>query len=167
MEFRDLYDEFRNPIFKTIKKGEKPKNGEFYVTVVIVIENTDGRFLIQKRSPSKGGLWATTGGHPKSGESSIEGILTEVKEEIGLDLDKDKIILFDTIQTEDDFVDYYYIKCPIDEDKIVLQEDEVSDYALKTKEEIYEMFDKKIFHPKHKYMMIKCFDFLENGGIYE
>ena len=165
MEFRDLYDEFRNPIFKTIKKGEKPKKGEFYVTVVIVIEDMDGRFLIQKRSLSKGGLWATTGGHPKAGESSLEGILTEVKEEMGLDLDKNKIVLFDTIKTEDDFVDYYYIKCPIDEKKIVLQKEEVSDYAFKTKKELFEMFDKKMFHSKHEYMMKKCFAFLENGGM--
>lgn len=167
MEFRDLYDGNRNPLHRTIKKGEKPIKGEYYVTVVIVIEDVTGKFLLQRRSIKKGGLWATTGGHPKSGESSLDGILTEVKEEMGLSLDKDKIVLFDTVKTEDDFVDYYYIKCPINEDEIVLEEAEVMDYAFKTKKEIYEMFDEGIFHPKHQEMMIKCFKFLNSGGSYE
>lgn len=44
------------------------------------IQNSAGKFLIQKRSEEKNGKFATMGGHPKSGESSIEGILTEVEE---------------------------------------------------------------------------------------
>lgn len=166
MEFRDLYDINRNPLHKTIKKGDKPKDGEFYVTVVIAIENMDGKFLIQKRSINKGGLWATTGGHPKTGESSLEGILSEVKEELGLTLNKKKIVLFDTVKTKKDFVDYYYIKCLINEDEIVLQESEVSDYTFKTKEEIEKMFEQGLFHHKHQFMMEKCFKYL-NGGNYE
>lgn len=37
---------------------------------------------MQKKSPDKGGDWGVTGGHPQSGETPIEGIITEVKEEL-------------------------------------------------------------------------------------
>ena len=86
MEYRDLYNENRIPLFKTIKKGEKPEEGMYYVSVAVALENTDGTFLLQKRSLKKGGLWGTVSGHPKSGETSLEGILTEIKEEMGLEV---------------------------------------------------------------------------------
>ena len=87
MEKRDLYDEKRNITGETILKGEKIPEGKYIVVVLIFIQNSEGKFLIQKRSDKKNGKFATTGGHPKSGESSIEGILTEVKEEIGQDVE--------------------------------------------------------------------------------
>lgn len=49
---------------------------------MVFIQNSKGKFLIQKRSKIKNGKYATTGGHPKSGEDSIQGIISEVKEEI-------------------------------------------------------------------------------------
>ena len=38
---------------------------------------------MQKRVPEKGGDWGVTGGHPKSGETPIQGMITEIKEELG------------------------------------------------------------------------------------
>ena len=52
------------------------------MVVMVVIRNSKGEFLMQKRVESKGGDWGVTGGHPKSGETPIEGIITEVKEVI-------------------------------------------------------------------------------------
>ena len=79
MERRDLYDKNRNFSGKTIYKSESVPEGSYIVVVLIYIQNSKGEFLLQKRSARKNGLWATTGGHPKSGEDSIQGILTEVK----------------------------------------------------------------------------------------
>ena len=81
MEKRDLYDKNRNLTGKTIYKGESIPEGSYIIVVLIYIQNSKGEFLLQKRSARKNGLWATTGGHPKSGEDSIQGILTEVKED--------------------------------------------------------------------------------------
>lgn len=84
MEKRDLYDKKRNLTGETIYKGEVVPEGLYIVVVLIYIQNSKGEFLLQKRSKRKNGLWATTGGHPKSGEDSIQGILAEIKEEIGI-----------------------------------------------------------------------------------
>ena len=110
MEYRDLYDENRNLTGEIIEKGKKIPSGRYILVVMIFIENSNGQFLIQKRSAEKGGKWATTGGHPKSGESSIEGICVEVEEEIGLKITKSEPTLFQTIKTNETFLDLYYIK---------------------------------------------------------
>ncbi len=91
-----------------IKKGENVPLGKYYITVVVFIENDQGQFLLQKRVQNKDGKWATTGGHPKSGQSSLEGIVAEIEEELGINVKQNELTLFKTIQTEDDFVDLYY-----------------------------------------------------------
>ena len=100
MEKRDLYDENKKLTGETIFKGEPVPKGRYYITVVIFIQNNEGKFLIQKRVIKKDGKWATTGGHPISGESSKQGIITEIKEELGIDVESKKIQLFKTIKTE-------------------------------------------------------------------
>ena len=81
MEKRDLYDENRQLTGETIYKGEEIPDGRYIIVVLVFIQNSKGEFLIQKRSEIKNGKYATTGGHCKTGESSIQGILTEIKEE--------------------------------------------------------------------------------------
>ena len=48
MEKRDLYDSNRNLTGETIYKGEQTPDGKFIVVVLIFIQNSEGKFLIQK-----------------------------------------------------------------------------------------------------------------------
>ena len=93
-EKRELYDINRNPSGVIIYKGESIPEDLYEMMVSIFIENSDGELLIQKRSEDKGGKWATTGGHPKAGESCLEGIVNEVYDKLqklsGADKDKYK-----------------------------------------------------------------------------
>ena len=127
MEKRDLYDENKILTGETIYKGQEVPKGRYYITVVVFIQNDKNEFLIQKRVAKKDGKWATTGGHPVSGETSKQGIITEIKEELGINVIENNIILFKTLKTEDDFVDIYYLKENINIDKIKIQEDELED----------------------------------------
>ena len=127
MEKRDLYDENKKLTGETIFKGEKVPKGRYYITVVVWIQNDEGDFLIQKRVLKKDGKWSTTGGHPVSGEASKQGIFTEIREELGLDLSDKEIILFKTIKTEEDFVDLYYLRANVDINNVVMQREEVED----------------------------------------
>ena len=110
MEKRDLYDENKQKTGEIIEKGQPVPTGKYYITVVVWMQNFKGEFLIQRTVPEKHHMWATTGGHPKSGESSLEGIVSEIKEELNLDVNPNELKLFKTIKTEDDFVDLYYLK---------------------------------------------------------
>lgn len=146
MEYRDLYDENKNLTGEKISINDEISKGKYINTVVIFIENNRGELLLQINK--KYNLWSTTGGHPKSGESSLDGIITEVKEELGIDISNDKLILFKTIKTEDDFVDLYYLKKDIDLMDIVRNE-EVGEVGWFNDEEILEMISKKKLIPSH------------------
>ena len=152
MEKRDLYDINRNLTGETIYKGEDIPEGRYINVVLVYIQNSEGKFLIQKRSKRKNGLFATTGGHPKSGESSVEGILTEVKEEIGLNLKPEDLTLYFSgrSETERVFWDDYYAKIDVsDIQSLKLQEDEVESVHWFSIEEILKLNEEGKFFRNH------------------
>jgi 8-oxo-dGTP pyrophosphatase MutT (NUDIX family) len=142
MEKRDLYDENRELTGETVYKGEPIPEGKYIIVVLVYIQNSDGKFLIQKRSKLKDGKYATTGGHVKSGETSVEGILSEVREELGLELNPDDLVLYYGNHSAEQqvFWDDYYIKLDIDDiSKLKLQEEEVESVKWATAEEMKQM----------------------------
>ena len=152
MEKRDLYDENRKLTGETIFKGEEIPKDKYIVVVLIFIQNSKGEFLIQKRSARKNGKFATTGGHPKSGESSIEGIITEVEEEIGLKLNPKDLKLYFSGKSEAErvFWDDYYVKMDIQDIKqLKLQEDEVSSIEWLSENEIINLVKQDKFFKNH------------------
>lgn len=160
MELRDLYDENKKLTGETIYKGQDVPKGRYYITVVIFIQNNKNEFLLQKRVKKKDGKWATTGGHPVSGETSKQGIITEIKEELGINVVEKNVELFKTIKTEDDFVDIYYLKEDIDINEIKIQKEEVEDVKWTTIEEIQKMIQQEIFSESHKAFFEDCLKYL-------
>lgn len=156
VERRDLYDKDRNLTGKTIAKGEEIPKGYYITIVVCFMENNNGKFLMQKRSVQKDGLWGTTGGHPKSGEDSLTGIHTEILEELGLDIDPNKLKLVTTVQDNKFICDIYYLKKDINLDDIIMQESEVADVKYFTLDEIEELYRKGDFKKSHYYMFKDC-----------
>ena len=161
MEKRDLYDENKILTGETIYKGQEVPKGRYYITVVVFIQNDKNEFLIQKRVAKKDGKWATTGGHPVSGETSKQGIITEIKEELGINVIENNIILFKTLKTEDDFVDIYYLKEKINIDKIKIQEDELEDVKWASKQEIEKLIENGQFSESHTEFFRDCLEFLK------
>ena len=152
MEYRDLYDKDRNLTGKTIAKGEEIPNGYYIRVVVCFMENSEGKFLMQKRSELKDGKWGTTGGHPKSGEDSLTGMYTEILEELGLDINKEELKLVTTEQDNKIICDIYYLKKDINLNEIVMQESEVADVKYLTLEEIEDLYENGEFKKSHYYM---------------
>lgn len=128
-ELLDLYDENRNLTGEVVKrfKDIKPEvpDGRFINIVIIFMENSRGEFLIQHTSVEKGGVYATTGGHVKSGSTNRDTVIIEVSEELGIDISNLDFKLFETVKFNKGFFDVYYLKCDIDIDDLVYQEDEV------------------------------------------
>ena len=152
MEKRDLYDINRNLTGETIFKGDEIPEGKYIIVVLVYIQNSKGQFLIQKRSKIKNGKLATTGGHAKSGESSVQGIISEVKEEIGLDLKEEDLRLYYSGKSDEErvFWDDYYIKMDVpDIQKLKLQEEEVESVCWLTVEQIRELKEKGEFWKNH------------------
>ena len=158
MEYRDLYDENKKLTGEKIQKDDPVPKGRYYITVVVWIENSKNEFLLQINK--KYNMWTTTGGHPKSGETSLDGIVTEIKEELGVDVDRDKLKLFKTIKTEDDFVDLYYLKEDINLNNIIKQEEEVSDVRWFSIDEIKQLISTNSFLPSHIDLFYECLKYL-------
>ncbi len=168
MEKRDLYDSKRNPTGETILKGEETPEGRYIVVVMVFIQNSKGDFLIQKRSERKNGKYATTGGHPKSGESSIQGLLTEVEEEIGLRLNPDDLQLYYSGKSEEKrvFWDDYYIKMDVEDIKeLKLQSDEVDDVEWFSESEIIELMKQDKFFKNHFEEFEILLDWLKHNNL--
>ena len=152
MEKRDLYDVNRNLTGEFIYKNDKIPTNKYILVVLVFIENSNGEFLIQKRAIQKNGKFATTGGHPKSGETSLEGMITEIYEELGLKINEDELQL--VLSSREDytqiFFDLYYMKKDININDLVLQKDEVDFVKWMTIDEIKhyistnEFFDKNV-----------------------
>ena len=158
MEIRDLYDSNKCLTGKTFVKGEQVPKGYYYLIVAVILENSLGQFLIQKRVLRKGGKWALTAGHPKSGESSLEGLCSEASEELGIDIKNDVPKLVDTWINNDQIFYIYYLKKDIDINDIVIQEEEVDDVRYASYDEIIEMNSRGEFHENHFILFSKCME---------
>jgi 8-oxo-dGTP pyrophosphatase MutT (NUDIX family) len=138
-ELRDLYDINSERTGKTYYKGDSIPEGYYPMVVMAVIRNSKGEFLMQKRVESKGGDWGVTGGHPKSGETPIEGMLTEVKEELGLSFSKDDFTLYDSGCDGKDCYKMYLVNKDIDLNDITIQEEELTEVRWFSMEELDNM----------------------------
>lgn len=161
MEYRDLYNDKRELTGERILKNDTIPDNRYIMMVVIFIENNNHEFLIQKRSSNKGGKWATTGGHPKSGESSLEGIVAEVREELGITINSPT--LFKKAEGKNTFCDLYYLKKEFDLSELTIQEEEVENVKWASIDEIRKLMENDSFNKGHFMMFQDCLEFIEKN----
>ena len=141
MEYWDLYDKDRKPLHRTIMRGEQFGEGEYYVCCEVCIANKDGKFLITRRHPSKwrGGMWEFTGGGVLAGETTLQGAMREVAEEIGIYAEESQFTYLITYTNKNYFMDVYLLKEDVILQNLHLQESEVTETKLADKKEIQQM----------------------------
>lgn len=148
MEILDVYDINGNKLNKTVERENKNlEDGEFIKLVTVWFRNGI-RYLIQLVSEKKGGVYAVTGGHIPSGISSREQAKVECKEELGFELEDEKLTYLGPVYEKRAIVDVYLYE---DEDvnledfEFVLQKEEVEEVVWLTKDEMEDMILKGIF----------------------
>lgn len=90
MEKWDVYNKYREKTGQECIRGEAIPDALYHLTVHVWIRNSRGEYLISQRSatrPTYPLMWECVGGSVLKGESSIEGAVREVKEEVGLNLE--------------------------------------------------------------------------------
>ena len=86
MELLDVYDQKGNPTGKTVERGKQNQflnNNEYVAIAQIYIENEKGEFLIGESAKNTDEEFVPVGGHLSHGETAVETILREAKEELG------------------------------------------------------------------------------------
>ena len=160
-ELRDLYDINSERTGKTFYKGDSIPEGYYPMVVMAVIRNSKGEFLMQKRVESKGGDWGVTGGHPKAGETPIEGMITEVKEELGLDFSKDDFTLYDSGCDGNDCYKMYLVNKDIDLNDITIQKEELTEVRWFSTKELDKMVSTGELNPDQTSCFKKACKFIK------
>lgn len=149
-EYFDVLDEKGNYTGKIEKRDKCHKEGLWHKAAVVFIINSKGQVLLQKRSPNKKmwpNMWdVTAGGHVLAGEFGFQALLRECKEELGIELKKEDITFIGSsisINIKGDIInkhfnEYYIANKEVDETKLQLQKEEVSEVKWLDREKIIE-----------------------------
>lgn len=177
MEEIDVLDENGNKTGEVVSREEVHKLGLWHKCVHIWIVNSKGEVLLQKRSSEKKtnpNKWTTaTSGHLSAGDSSIEGAIRELGEEIGLQAKAEELQYLFTVKDEtvkeyrgetildNEITDVYLMRKELDIQNLKLQEEEVSSVKWFTQEEFKKMVmekDENLVY--HREMQMKILEIL-------
>ncbi len=154
-EIWDLYDENRELLGKDHVRGEQLPIDGYHLVVHVWIRNSKGEYLISQRSanrPTNPLMWECVDGSVVKGEDSLQGVLREVKEEVGIDLlpEKGQVVLSDIKKIEfgkvvNKIVDVWLFDYDGEVDLGNATTDEVAQVAWMNREQIKELFDANMF----------------------
>ena len=149
-ELFDIYDANRNYLGRQEKRYSYVfKEGEYHIVTDVFIFNSKNELLLTRRAANKKGglLWEATGGSVLAGEESKDAIIREIKEEIGLDVKKDELVLLKEIRRDEKlsprFKDIWILKKDVEIENLTLQEEEVIEAKWVDVKEFKEMFENK------------------------
>lgn len=167
MEKRDLFDINKHVTGEDYYKDELIPPNRYILVVLSFIQNSKGQFLIQKTSTQKGGYYSSTGGHQKSGESSIQAMISEIQEEIGLSVSPNELQLIYEGREDTDrvFFDIYYLKKDFNISDLKLQIEEVESVYWLSMPEIEKIINQGLFIENHAQELYRVIDIFKNNGI--
>ena len=157
MELLDLYDSELRPTGQTVERGQLIPQGLMIPIVAVFIHNNEGKYLIQKVSEVKGGYYATTAGHVKSGEMDFTiSMLRELKEELGLSVTKSELKLLKIRRYGYKFTLLYMLRSNVPVEMLRLQKEEVESVQWLSREEIEKLCDEGNFNKIHYQLLLDC-----------
>ena len=136
----DIYDSERRPTGRTHVRGVPVPKGDYHLVIRAWVMRNDGKILLSKRHPDKpyGNYWECTGGAVAAGEDTLTGAIREVREEVGLTVDREHAVLLQTGRGNECFFDIYLFQQDI-QDEVVYQPEEVIDAKWVNRSEYEEM----------------------------
>ena len=152
-ELWDVYDANKKKTGKTAERDVyQLKEGEYHIVVTGIIINSKNEILITKRAEHKkfGLMWECNGGSILAGETSLEGVIRELKEELGIQFTKKEAIFLKEIRRDKippDFKDLWLFRKDVDEKEITFPDGESIDYKWVTIDEFIDMYNKKEIVP--------------------
>ena len=144
MEKLDIYTIDGIKTQKVVERGSVVADGE-YIKLAVVYLKCGDKYLVQKCSLQKGGEYAITGGHTTSGNTSKQQAQIEVKEELGIDIDLQKLeYVGNIIRGHAIFDVFVYEDKNLEKQKFVLQTEEVENVFWFEKHQIESLIQQKL-----------------------
>ena len=154
-EMLDVLDENGIKTGEILTRKEVHKQGLWHKIIAIAIIDENSQILMQQRSFTKDtnpGKWdISAAGHVSAGQTPLEASVREINEEVGIEVGENDLTYILTYKKEsyvrEDYKDKQIFDCYIAKVKeinmndIILQESEVADAKLVTKEEFKKMVE--------------------------
>lgn len=130
------------------------RDGLWHKAIHVWIINDKNEILLQYRCAEKKlypNMWDTSfAGHIGAGESSIDAVIREGKEELGIDVNLENLEFLMTMVEKvrfreivsNEFIDIYILRQNVDIEKVALQKEEVSDAKYVSIDEFFEIVDR-------------------------
>ena len=137
MELVDLLNNRKELTGETCERNAVP-DGKYRLSIHIWIVNDKNEILIQQRSANRKkfpNMWTNTGGACIAGETSIETVFRELKEELDITPSVDNLELIASYKREKDYVDVWVLKQNINITDLKFNDNEVQDAKWVTVEE--------------------------------
>jgi len=137
--------------------------------VHVLVFNTKGELLLQKRSMSKDvapGKWDTSvGGHLNIGEDTLSAAKREMKEELGI-IDGKLRYLYTYMHTNSYETELVYtFFCLHAESRVFFNSDEIDEVKFWSFDEIHENMGKKILSDNFEHEIMNYIQFVNNKSI--
>lgn len=152
-EYWDIYDKNRKKTGKIVERGVYEfEPGEYHIVVTGIILNSKNEILITKRAEHKkfGLMWECNGGSVLAGETSLQGVIRELKEEVGLEFKKREAIFLKEVKggkKYPDFKDLWLFRRDVKKEEITFPDGEAIDYKWVTIDEFIKMYNNKEIVP--------------------
>jgi isopentenyldiphosphate isomerase len=171
MDVIDIYDADRVPTGRVTDRPDSLLQGEYRLVIHICIFNSRGELLIQKRRDNCHkwpGVWdMTVSGCAICGEKGRDTAMREAKEELSLDLDLSHSRPAFTISFPGGFDELFIVNMEVDLDKLILQDDEVTDVRWATEDEVMALIESGRFTPVLPDYIRTIFRIRETGDVFK
>ena len=127
MELVDLLNNRKELTGETCERNSVPE-GKYRLSIHIWIVNDKNEILIQQRSASRKmfpNMWTNTGGACIAGETSIETVFRELKEELNVIPNIDDLELIASYKRKKDYVDVWLLRQNINIKDLKFNDNEV------------------------------------------
>lgn len=145
MELNDVYDRDRNLLGRVHRRGEPWGDGEYGLVVCVWVYDGAGKLLLTRRAPEKsfGGTWENSGGAAKAGETSLQAIVRELREETGICKAEEDFEYLNTTYDTHLFFDHYCVQAKVPLEDIVLQPGETDAVKWVTFDDVHDIIAKQ------------------------
>ncbi len=142
-ELWDVYDENRNKTGKIVERGKYQfQKGEYHLAIEALIINDEGKILISQRAAFRKMyplMWECNGGSALKGETSLEAILREMREELGIEFKPEEAVLLKEYKGNVYFKDFWIFKSNVSVDDLTFPDGEAIAAKWVTIDEMMQM----------------------------